>query len=325
MTLRPDPTFHATAKLAMEAPAREIAYTLMLSPDFSQPDGLAVVDVDPASAHLRQGRPHGDHAQQGRRVSPFRLERLLLGAVADDRPRVPGAPLPDHSGHPLVAHLRRSTRRTGRPGAKIHKIIEPEEVFAQDRLFAAAHHPLRAGGHLRLHARRRRQGRHRRAARHLHHGLRDLRRDRPLRDRPRRAGQALRFLVEPAARLHGVERMGAAAAVRERHRRRRTCSPTNTATASISGICARAAMSRPSISGANHQMALEVRPGARSGQGIRFPRRRRRHHQSRRLDLDLVARGRQVPLRRRPRRSRPSRRQGRRCRRCSRASAPCRR
>ena len=27
----------------------DLAYTLMLSPDFSQPDGLAVVDVDPKS------------------------------------------------------------------------------------------------------------------------------------------------------------------------------------------------------------------------------------------------------------------------------------
>ena len=32
MTIRPDPTFHATAKLAMEAPAEKYAYCLMLSP-----------------------------------------------------------------------------------------------------------------------------------------------------------------------------------------------------------------------------------------------------------------------------------------------------
>ena len=35
MNVRPDPTFHATAKLAMEAPVEGYAYTLMLSPDFS--------------------------------------------------------------------------------------------------------------------------------------------------------------------------------------------------------------------------------------------------------------------------------------------------
>ncbi len=50
MTMRPDPTMHATAKLAMQAPAEKLAYTIMLSPDFSQPDALAVVDVDPGSS-----------------------------------------------------------------------------------------------------------------------------------------------------------------------------------------------------------------------------------------------------------------------------------
>ncbi len=46
MTIRPDPTFHATAKLAMEAPAERYAFTLMLSGDHSRPDGLAVIDLD---------------------------------------------------------------------------------------------------------------------------------------------------------------------------------------------------------------------------------------------------------------------------------------
>ena len=49
MNMRPDPTFHATAKLAMAAPVENLAFTLMLSPDGSQPDGIAVVDVDPKS------------------------------------------------------------------------------------------------------------------------------------------------------------------------------------------------------------------------------------------------------------------------------------
>ncbi len=49
MNLRPDPTFHATPKLAMEAPVETLAFTLMLSPDGTRPDGLAVVDVDPTS------------------------------------------------------------------------------------------------------------------------------------------------------------------------------------------------------------------------------------------------------------------------------------
>ena len=85
MTMRPDPTFHASPKLAMEAPPESFAYTLLLSPDFSKPDALAVIDVKPGSAELRSGRPHRDDAQQGGRVSPFRVERLLVGLVAAHR------------------------------------------------------------------------------------------------------------------------------------------------------------------------------------------------------------------------------------------------
>ena len=37
MTIRPDPTFHASPKLVMQAPVETFAYTLPLSPDFSRP------------------------------------------------------------------------------------------------------------------------------------------------------------------------------------------------------------------------------------------------------------------------------------------------
>src|ERR1700678_4041539 len=50
MAARIDPTFHATPRLAMEAAPEAYAYILMLSPDFSQPDALGVVDVDPKSS-----------------------------------------------------------------------------------------------------------------------------------------------------------------------------------------------------------------------------------------------------------------------------------
>src|SRR5215203_174570 len=48
--MRPDPTFYASPKLAMEAPAENYAYVLMLSPDGSQPDALGVVDVQLGSS-----------------------------------------------------------------------------------------------------------------------------------------------------------------------------------------------------------------------------------------------------------------------------------
>lgn len=49
-TLRPDPTFYPSPRLAMEAAPEQIAYTVLLSPDRSRPDALAVIDVDPQSA-----------------------------------------------------------------------------------------------------------------------------------------------------------------------------------------------------------------------------------------------------------------------------------
>jgi selenium-binding protein 1 len=55
MNVRPDPTFHASPKLAMDAPVEDFAYTLLLSPDFLQPDVLAVIDVKPWSATYSQG------------------------------------------------------------------------------------------------------------------------------------------------------------------------------------------------------------------------------------------------------------------------------
>jgi selenium-binding protein 1 len=48
-SLRPDPTFHPSPRLAMEAPREKIAYVALLSPDRSKPDAIAVVDVDPGS------------------------------------------------------------------------------------------------------------------------------------------------------------------------------------------------------------------------------------------------------------------------------------
>ncbi|MBL8566752.1 MAG: hypothetical protein JNM89_13640 [Hyphomicrobiaceae bacterium] len=46
MTLRPDPSFHASPRLAMDAPPEAFVYTLLLSEDASRPDALAVIDVD---------------------------------------------------------------------------------------------------------------------------------------------------------------------------------------------------------------------------------------------------------------------------------------
>lgn len=125
---RPDPTFHATAKLAMEAPVENYAYTLMLSPDFSKPDALAVIDVNPASddygtiVHTVTMPNKGDEFHHfGWNACSSALSPLTGHAFLECRYLIiPGLRssriyIVDTNPHPTQA--------------KIHKIIEPEEVF----------------------------------------------------------------------------------------------------------------------------------------------------------------------------------------------------
>src|SRR5258708_38410869 len=48
---RPDPTFYASPKMAMQAPAEKLAYVALLNPNGNgKPDALGVVDLDPGSS-----------------------------------------------------------------------------------------------------------------------------------------------------------------------------------------------------------------------------------------------------------------------------------
>src|SRR5947207_15571350 len=46
----PDPTFYPSPRMAMKAPPEKVAYVAAFDPARKVPDGIAVVDVDPASA-----------------------------------------------------------------------------------------------------------------------------------------------------------------------------------------------------------------------------------------------------------------------------------
>ena len=128
MTMRPDPTFHASPKLAMEAPPENYAYTLTLSSDFSKPDALAVVDVSPKSndygkiVHTVTMPNKGDEFHHfGWNACSSALSPLTGHAFLERRYLIiPGLRssriyIIDTKPHPAEA--------------KIHKIIEPEEVF----------------------------------------------------------------------------------------------------------------------------------------------------------------------------------------------------
>ena len=128
MNLRPDPTFHASPKLAMEAPAETLAYMLLLSPDFSQPDALGVVDVDPASksygklVHVLAMPNKGDEFHHfGWNACSSALSPLTGHAFLERRYLIiPGI----RSSRIYVIDTKPDPRKP-----TIHKIIEPEEVF----------------------------------------------------------------------------------------------------------------------------------------------------------------------------------------------------
>ena len=129
MNLRPDPTFYPSPKNAMEAPAETLAFTLMLSPDYSQPDGLAVVDVDPTSktysqiVHTVMMPNTGDEFHHfGWNACSSALSPLTGHAFLERRYLIiPGI----RSSRIYVIDVKEPLK------AKIHKIIEPEEVFAK--------------------------------------------------------------------------------------------------------------------------------------------------------------------------------------------------
>ena len=129
MNLRPDPTFHATAELAMKAPAEKLAFTLMLSPDGTKPDGLAVIDVDPKSKTYSEI-----------------LHSLFMPNLGDEFHHF-GWNACSASLSPLTGHAFLERRYLIIPGikssriyiidvkeplkAKIHKIIEADEIMAK--------------------------------------------------------------------------------------------------------------------------------------------------------------------------------------------------
>jgi selenium-binding protein 1 len=128
MATRIDPTFHATAKLAMEAAPEAFAYMLMLSPDFSQPDALGVVDVDPKSSrygkivHTVTMPNKGDEFHHfGWNACSSALSPLSGHAFLERRYLIiPGL----RSSRIYVVDTKPDPTQ-----AKILKIIEPEEIF----------------------------------------------------------------------------------------------------------------------------------------------------------------------------------------------------
>ena len=266
----------------------------MLSPDFSQPDAPRRRRRRSGVVALRQDRPHRDDAEQGRRVSPFRLERLLLGAVAAVRPRLPRAPLPDHPGHALVADLRDRHQAAIRPRRRSTRSSSPRRSSARPAIRA-----------------RTRSIADRRASTSPPSAA-------AARTAPTARPASSSWTARPST---CIGRWEIDRGPQDKHYDFWWNLPRDYMVSSEwalppqfeNGIVPEDLLSnkyghrlhfwdlRARTQRPDHRPRRQPPDGAggpagpRPDQGIRFRRRRRRHHQPRGLDLDLVARGRQVP------------------------------
>src|SRR5207253_138620 len=107
MTIRPDPTFHASPKLAMEAPIENFVYTLLLSPDFSKPDALAVIDVKPGSPTFSQIVHTVTMPYKGDEFHHFGWNACSSALSPLTGHAFLRAALPDHPRNPVLAPLCR--------------------------------------------------------------------------------------------------------------------------------------------------------------------------------------------------------------------------
>ncbi len=131
MLLKPDPTFYASAKDAMKAPAETLAYVALLSASGNgRPDALAVIDTDPSSKSY--GSPIGrvDLPNTGDELHHF-------GWNACSSALCPNAPKPHVERRYLLVPGLRSSRiyvldtKPDPLQPKIVRTIEPQEIAAK--------------------------------------------------------------------------------------------------------------------------------------------------------------------------------------------------
>jgi selenium-binding protein 1 len=104
----------------MEAPPESFAYTLLLSPDFSKPDALAVIDVRPGSPTFSQVVHTVTMPIRGTSFT------TSAGTLARLRRRSQ-ATRSSSAANLIVPGIRHVDTKPDPTKAHIHKIIEPEE------------------------------------------------------------------------------------------------------------------------------------------------------------------------------------------------------
>lgn len=131
MLLKPDPTFYASAKDAMKAPAETLAYVALLSANGNgKPDGIAVIDTDPQSQTYASPVGRVDVPGAGDEFHHF-------GWNACSSALCPNAPKPHVERRHLVVPGLRSSRiyiidtKPSGSQPRIVKTIEPGEIIAR--------------------------------------------------------------------------------------------------------------------------------------------------------------------------------------------------
>ena len=108
VTWRPDPSFYPSPRMAMQAPPEKLAYVVLLNPNGltngTRPDALAVLDVDPDSADLRQVVGRVEMPNVGDELHHFGWNACSRGAVPLRAPPAHRAPLPARAGPALLTH-----------------------------------------------------------------------------------------------------------------------------------------------------------------------------------------------------------------------------
>ena len=126
-TLKPDPTFYPSPRMAMKAPPETLAYVVAFDPTGKKPDAMAVVDTDPASKSYAQIVGQTDMPNAGDELHHF-------GWNACSSCLCPNAPHPHTERRYLVVPGLRSSRmhildtKPDPKNPKIVKVIEPEEL-----------------------------------------------------------------------------------------------------------------------------------------------------------------------------------------------------
>ncbi len=126
-TLRPDPTFYPSPRMAMNAPAETLAYVVAFDPKGETPDAMTVVDLDPKSKDYGRIVGQTDMPNAGDELHHF-------GWNACSSCLCPNAPHPHVERRYLVVPGLRSSRmhildiKPDPRQPKIVKVIEAEEL-----------------------------------------------------------------------------------------------------------------------------------------------------------------------------------------------------